>query len=487
MAQTRIRRDVWKLAAWDPILLWYAKAVGAMLKKPLNDPLSWRYQAAIHEYKRNKDPLAKASDVLPSNAEQLKFWNQCQHGSWFFLSWHRMYLSCFERIIMKTVHDLGGPNDWALPYWNYSDSSNANAKKLPKAFREAKLPDGSPNPLRVQQRAAAANSGAEVADDQDVALKDCLKEHEFSAPVASGSPSFGGPRVRAHSGGTAGQLERIPHGSMHNAVGDGGWMSFFYTAALDPIFWLHHCNIDRLWEVWLRRDATHKNPTQATWLTTEKFDLHDQTGAVTTMSSSRVIDSTASPLLYKYEDVSDPLGGLLHAQPLMKAEEFAAFEEGFMPEMVGATEAPVTLTGDRVTTSLAVNEPTGPGLFAKAAGKPRRRVYLNIENITGEGYPGSYSVYLNMPPEAHHTEPEEHYAGLLPMFGVSESTDPTREHPANGLQYTLDITDLVHTLQAQNKWDPNKMHVTFVPKRRGAAKDETKAPVKVGRVSLYYS
>lgn len=37
------------------------------------------------------------------------------------------------------------------------------------------------------------------------------------------------------------------------------------TAALDPIFWLHHANIDRLWEVWLGDNAEHVNPTDAKW------------------------------------------------------------------------------------------------------------------------------------------------------------------------------------------------------------------------------
>ena len=30
-------------------------------------------------------------------------------------------------------------------------------------------------------------------------------------------------------------------------------MSDVTTAAFDPIFWVHHCNIDRLWSLW---DAT---------------------------------------------------------------------------------------------------------------------------------------------------------------------------------------------------------------------------------------
>ena len=37
-----------------------------------------------------------------------------------------------------------------------------------------------------------------------------------------------------------------------------------YLSPLDPIFWLHHCNIDRLWASWA---ALHSNavPSQALW------------------------------------------------------------------------------------------------------------------------------------------------------------------------------------------------------------------------------
>src|SRR5688572_16910261 len=134
----RTRRDVWKLADWDPILFWYAKAIRRMQSRPIEDPTSWRYQAAIHDYDRDRDPLADDSDRLPS----MDFWSQCQHSSWFFLPWHRMYLHFFEQIVADAVIQEGGPADWALPYWNYSDLSNPNARKMPPAFRAPTLPDG---------------------------------------------------------------------------------------------------------------------------------------------------------------------------------------------------------------------------------------------------------------------------------------------------------------------------------------------------------
>ena len=83
-------------------------------------------------------------------------------------------------------------------------------------------------------------------------------------------------------------------------------MTTFTKAPLDPIFWLHHCNIDRLWEAWLRRATTNKNPTDPTWLTAS-FAFHDSTGAVVNMIPSQVLNTRLPPLSYEYDDTSDPL------------------------------------------------------------------------------------------------------------------------------------------------------------------------------------
>ena len=95
----RVRPDVWKLNEWDDVLVWYARAIREMQKRPIADPTSWRYQAAIHDYARAGDPLADPADQLPSTADQARFWKQCQHGSWYFLPWHRLYLGFFEQIV----------------------------------------------------------------------------------------------------------------------------------------------------------------------------------------------------------------------------------------------------------------------------------------------------------------------------------------------------------------------------------------------------
>jgi tyrosinase len=324
----RIRQNINNLSPSDDIVVFYSRAIGAMKAKPISDPLSWRYQGAIHDYpfpddtfadrrvtpqNRDRDPLAIDGETLP--ADRGTFWRQCQHNSWFFLPWHRMYLHHFEKMIMDQVALLSGPKDWALPYWKWDATDGIG--RIPVAFRSPTLADGSVNHLFVQQRndtpGTDANKGDRVGDDGDMDRNFlCLQP-----TVYTGNGQFGGPPIRRHGGKGppepvppalrgAGILEGSPHGTMHTATGGSGWMSFFTQAALDPIFWLHHCNIDRLWEVWIQRSPGNKNPTETTWLD-ESFSFHDRTGGSGDLTPRQVLQTRKAPLLYEYDDTTDPL------------------------------------------------------------------------------------------------------------------------------------------------------------------------------------
>lgn len=473
---TRIRKSVWTLPKWDPILLWYARAVGVMQQLPATDPASWRFQAAIHGYDSNLTP---GDPPLPATTIQDRFWNQCQHGSWFFLPWHRMYLFYFERIVADAIATLGGPADWALPYWNYSDAGNPDALRLPPAFRERRLEDGSPNPLFVSDR-DRGNTGAPVAPPQFADVS-CLDNPRFTRAGIGDDHGFGGPATGfEHGGGDIGDLETTPHGAMHVAV--NGWMGMFETAALDPLFWLHHANIDRLWSVWLALNAAHTNPAENQWLTGVAFEFNDGRGTVVSHTSSEVVNSEAQLLDYTYDDLTDPRTGGLEAVPVRRRPMVKR-----AGEMVGATETPVVLQGRQADTALPVRPPAGPGAGLESAA-PQRFV-LNVENVTGSGKPTSYRVYLNLPEGATAEGHPERYVGLLPMFGVSTASRAGARSTGSGLRYTFDITEVVRTLRDAGDWDPNALRVSFVPEPEIANLESVASvpPIQVGRVSLFVS
>src|SRR5580704_7831943 len=152
MANTR--KNVWELGGdWADPILWYARGVKAMKARHLNERTAWRFYGAMHGIDQ---PLWRqlgylsASDTMPSAADIASFWKQCQHGSWYFLPWHRGYLIAFEAVVRAAVVAAHGPADWALPYWNYF---KPNQDRLPPAFRSPDWPDGrGDNPLFVPQR-----------------------------------------------------------------------------------------------------------------------------------------------------------------------------------------------------------------------------------------------------------------------------------------------------------------------------------------------
>src|SRR5579863_2997593 len=144
-------------------------------------------------------------------------------------------------------------------------------------------------------------------------------------------------------------------------------------------------------------------------------------------------------------------------------------------EMVGATEAPVTLARDRNVAHIRMARPTGPAARATATTQ-KRRAYLNLENVTSDGVPSSYGIYLNL----GDGDPEQNrqlFAGLLPAFGVKEASQKDEHNPGSGLNRAIDVTHIVEWLQANNRWDPDHLHVTFVPRGKNAGE----VPVKVGR------
>lgn len=57
-----------------------------------------------------------------------------------------------------------------------------------------------------------------------------------------------------------GVLEGSPHNLVHNSVGSPAGFMGNYLSPVDPIFFLHHANLDRLWDVWTRKQEAHKNP-----------------------------------------------------------------------------------------------------------------------------------------------------------------------------------------------------------------------------------
>jgi len=318
------------------------------------------------------------------------------------------------------------------------------------------------------------NQGQAFADSLDVDL-DALKVSNFASPSGSFADSFGGPATGfMHFQQNSGELESTPHGSMHGAV--GGFMGRFNTAGLDPIFWLHHANIDRLWDVWIQRDASFVNPPQLAWLRGVSFDFFDVTGGIVTMNVEDVIDSTQPPLDYQYEDVSDPIPQPFGAVPPAPDD---AMEQ---PELITASDEPLDIEMDETpvrTLLTAPNLKADDAVESFGAHSDVSNVYLRIENVTGSDVARAVDVYIGLPDGANPSDHEDHRAGRLPLFGLPEASEAKGPHAGSGLSFSLEVTKHMDRIQS-NPGDDNKEYpVTFVAV--GAAD----TPIRVGRISIY--
>jgi tyrosinase len=127
------------------------------------------------------------------------------------------------------------------------------------AFVDRILPDGKENPL-WSKRARASGGNFEL--DSSVVSTAALSFRNFTNSRPGVPSGFGGPMTGFNpGGGDNGGIENIPHNRIHVRIGgDTGFMSDPSTAALDPIFWLHHANIDRMWEVWRNQGPQFRDP-----------------------------------------------------------------------------------------------------------------------------------------------------------------------------------------------------------------------------------
>lgn len=461
MSSPFVRREVRSLPPGDQTLSAYAAAVQVMQERPDNDPTSWSYQAAIH-----------GSEAEPAQP----LWNQCKHGTWYFLAWHRMFLYYFERIVRAIVRENGGPEDWAIPYWNYG-LNGVNAS-LPDAFRDPTNEDGSTNHLYVEERAPGINGGA------------MLPESATSDAAALARPQFVG--VAEFGGGVAppnqqfwsqtGRIEQTPHNVVHSLVGGTGWMGNPDQAAQDPIFWLHHANIDRIWALWNGEEKV--DPSEARWAN-QAFEFFDADGNRVAKTCAEVMD-TIEDLDYTY----DPPPASIPVEPAMPAPPS---EE---PKVVGATSEKVTLTGDAAAIPVEVDERAKEEVAEASRKSDPRRLYLNIEDIEGEVNPGSvYGVYVNLPEDAGEGELEAHHVTNVSFFGIERARNPREDEHSHSLRVSVDVGHLLASLGEEGRWDGRPIDVTFRPLTLSpgegqtdeylrAASLEEHPPVHIGRVSL---
>lgn len=489
---TRIRKDVAKLGdGWNDTLVWYAKAVRALNDRPINDRTSWRFLAAIHGFDEEKwrtAGLFRPGETAPSELEGDTFGNQCQHANWYFLPWHRGYLAAFESIVAATIKDMGGPDHWALPYWNYLDSSNPDARRTPEPFLDPDIPeddDDDGNPLSKAPRRTPPVLAPFSPRVRDINLK-AMEEPDFLVGRDLTIGFGGGVTTFSNFGGVAGDLEANPHNSVHVMLGGlaapMGYMSDPDFAALDPIFWLHHCNIDRLWEAWMNAPGRTmvRDPRWLDGPLDRRFVMPRPDGTELRFVPRDTL--RGGSLHPTYDDLSIGTGvAPAPADPRVVGMGMGS-KRSQSVEVIGATGESISVGAESATTTVPLDP--GPATDSVRAmgpievGKEVTRLYLHLENVTGAAPSAVIDVFVNRPDQA--ADDSRYRADTLYLFGLDKASAPDRSHAGAGLGFSIDITELAQRLSEAGEFSPQGIAVSIVPV--GVSPGDR--PVTVGRLSV---
>jgi tyrosinase len=468
------RESVAGMAADHPTLVSYRKAVAAMKRVSQDDPtnpLGWQFQANMHG----------ATQDDPQN----QGWRWCMHGNWWFLPWHRGYLYFFEKIVRKQ----SGDNSFRLPYWPWEKDGQS---ALPAPLRDAMYGDGE-NPLYDGTRVDAANNGDLLRPDPQsgssgsfsIDWDQARAIDQFTSPFAE--LAFGGIRqpktmlpAKPATTRTHGGMESRAHDLIHDAVGDDtGDMGDPDTAARDPIFWLHHANVDRLWNRWLDiRGHNLPDPTDDKDWYDQEFPFYDENGNRVVVSVGKILEAAAAEV--RYDD---------DRMLLAAASPRPAREKPVEPTAVnvGAVQPRLELNTKPLSKTLGLTEEAKPKLMtALAAPRAAAGAPVILLRIEGINPPKDVSLRFDVFLTKKGQEPSKAtYVGPVSFFGRRGGHAHDEDE---GFTQGFDVTDLVHRLRTANKGTLPELDVWVVPHSTRGVSDEDLAkknvPIPISNITL---
>ncbi|CAI0421493.1 unnamed protein product [Linum tenue] len=445
----RIRRPA-HLAGLDPVWLdKYKRAIKAMRCLPNDDPRSYIQQARVHCAYCN-GAYVQADDT--NKGLQI-------HYSWLFLPFHRYYIYFYERILGKLIDDP----TFALPFWNWD---HEDGMPIADMFKDTESPLYDPlrNPahqlptslldLDYNKRQPAVRTKEEqVRVNYAVVYNNMVSGAKrrlefFGAKYRTGSAV----PVRQSSG----SCENL-HNPAHIWVGDssralGEDMGNFYSSGRDPLFYVHHGNVDRLWNVWktigkFRFDFDDYDYLNASFL------FYDENAKPVRVKVKDCLDNKL--MRYDYEERPLPWRNFQKTPAssatvanIFGGEKTANAAEAPAVELTPLTEFPLAL--DSVV-SVSVARPKKSRTAAEKEAQSEVLVVYGIE-LQGDKVV-KFDVVVNDDP-ANPSGPDKfEYAGSflnVPHDSMKFATN-----------LRLDITDLVGDIGAD---DDDELVVTLVPR-----------------------
>lgn len=163
------------------------------------------------------------------------------HGNSFFFPWHRYYLRQLELEIQKTSPSI------MLPYWDWAYDSQA--PELSPVFSNTRFGKNGEN--------GCLRSGSFANTQVYYPNPHCLNRqwdggNRISALYSTDVINRVGTSAANNYDTLRRSIEMNPHGAVH--VNIGGDMANMWSPN-DPIFYVHHAFVDKIWAMWQAKGA----------------------------------------------------------------------------------------------------------------------------------------------------------------------------------------------------------------------------------------
>src|SRR5579872_6215648 len=236
--------------------------------------------------------LGKLGDSDPRSLLNLSILhrNMCSgtadiHANWYFLAWHRGFVRFHERVLGSLIQNP----QFRLPYWDWDGPS----RTVPPEYNDPSLSD-------FRQPLPTDMDTTQTVDPVKAYMSPLIDFSQFGGGINCVAPAI-----------CSGLAATGPHQYVHTYV--GGDMATAPQAALDPLFYIHHTNVDRIWEMWLHASTAHVNPTDAAWLNTS-FPFTDENAKSVSVRIGDLLD--INTLGYGYESIVPPARFSPDSEPL---------------------------------------------------------------------------------------------------------------------------------------------------------------------------
>ncbi|XP_070567031.1 tyrosinase-like [Ptychodera flava] len=172
------------------------------------------------------------------------------HAGPAFLTWHRAYMLFWERALQK----ISGDEDFLISYWDWAgepDCTVCNDNYVGESDKNGHTLTGSFSNWRL-----LCHDFEELTKEGEL----CSNDRDASTlPFVERSPGGGCQCFSDSENGTGlfidgfSQLHNLVHDYMNGTIGS------VPTASSDPLFFLHHSNVDRIFDKWLRRHRVSRD------------------------------------------------------------------------------------------------------------------------------------------------------------------------------------------------------------------------------------